>query len=294
MTRILDLELLHTLVVVADAGSLSAAAPRLYRSQSAISEQVRKLEQMCGAVLLLRGKAGIRLTTAGERLVGHAQRLLSLSDAAWREMQGAQLTGDLRLAITDYFRPHALPIILRRLREQFPQLRLHVDIRKSAWIEEQANAASFDIGVSMTILHRNRLPDGAPPGRIPLRREPLHWIADKSFALAQPVGTLPLLVLPESCSLQRFAVHALDVHGTAYRIEHTASDIGGLHLALAAGLGVACLNASAVPPSAAPVDSGGGSGLPVLPDVEFSLAPARAGEPAFVSDVRDMLAAQLN
>lgn len=291
MTRILDLDLLNTLVVVADAGSLSAAAPRLYRSQSAISEQVRKLEQMCGVALLVRAKTGTRLTTAGERLVGHAQRLLSLSDAAWREVQGAQLSGDLRLAITDYFRPHALPIILRRLREQFPQLRLHVSIRKSAWIEEEANAASFDIGVSMTILHQNRSPDDGVSGRIQLRREPLHWIADRSFALAPDVEALPLLVLPESCSLQRFAVHALDLHGTAYTIEHTASDIGGLHLALAAGLGVACLNESAISEGVARLPTP--HGLPALPKVAFQFLPARRGETAFVSKARELLASHL-
>lgn len=293
MPRILDLELLHTLVVVSQAGSLSAAAPRLYRSQSAISEQVRKLEQVCGVALLVRGKTGVSLTPAGERLVGHAHKLLSLSDAAWRDMQGAQLTGDLRLAITDYFRPHALPLIIRRIREQFPQLRLHVSVRKSAWIEEEANAASFDIGVSMVILHKDHARSSANPERIPLRREPLHWIADKSFAPAVAGGTLPLIVLPDSCSLQRFAVHTLDAHGIAYNIEHTASDISGLHLALAAGLGVACLNASAVPPTAAALDAQASLLLPALPEVEFSLAPARAGEPAFVSHVRDMLAEQM-
>ena len=291
MSRILDLELLNTLVVVADAGSLSAAAPRLFRSQSAISDQVRKLEQQCGVSLLVRAKTGTSLTPAGERLVVHAQKLLALSDAAWREMQGAQLTGDLRLAITDYFRPHALPIIIRRIREQFPQLRLHVGIRKSAWIEQEANAASFDIGVSMTILHSGHSPSDAPPGRIKLRREPLHWIADKSFTLPPAADTLGLIVLPDSCSLQRFAVHTLDAQGVAYSIEHTASDIGGLHLALAAGLGIACLNASAVPPTAAAID--GDARLPRLPDVEFSLAAPRSGEPAFVADVRDMLAAHL-
>jgi DNA-binding transcriptional LysR family regulator len=292
MSRILDLELLHTLVVVSDAGSLSAAAPRLYRSQSAVSEQVRKLEEMCGVSLLVRAKTGTSLTPAGARLVEHAQKLLSLSDAVWREMQGAQLTGDLRLAITDYFRPQALPIIIRRIREQFPQLRLHVSIRKSAWIEQEANAGSFDIGVSMTILHKGHVPNSAATGRIRLRREPLHWIADKSLALAPATRTLPLLVLPDTCSLQRFAVHTLDAHDIAYTIEHTASDIGGLHLALAAGLGVACLNASAIPPTAAPVE--GHMKLPALPDVEFSLAAPRADEPALVSDVRDMLAAHLN
>lgn len=289
--HILDLELLHTLVVVSEAGSLSAAAPRLYRSQSAISEQVRKLEQMCGVVLLERGKTGVRLTTAGQGLVGHAHKLLALSDAAWREMQGTPLTGDLRLVITDYFRPHALPLMLRRIRAQFPQLRLHVCIRKSAWIEDEANAESFDIGVSMTILHKENLRRPANPARIKLRREALHWVADRSWAPPLAADRLALLVLPDSCALQRFTVHMLDTHGIAYDIEHTASDIGGLHLALAAGLGVTCLNVSAIPPTAAPLDAD--AGLPALPEVEFSLAAPRVGEPSLVSHVREMLAEQL-
>lgn len=291
MSRILDLELLNTLVVVSEAGSLSAAAPRLYRSQSAISEQVRKLEAACGVALLVRGKTGARLSPAGERLVAHAQKLLALNDAAWRDMQGAQLSGDLRLAITDYFRPHALPIIIKRIREQFPQLRLHVCVRKSAWIEHEANAGSFDIGVSMTILHDARARQQANTGRIRLRREPLHWIADNAFALAADTDVLPLVVLPDTCSLQRFALQTLDAQGVAYNIEHTASEIGSLHLALAAGLGVACLNASAIPSTAVPFE--GYAGLPALPDVEFSLAPPRSGEAAFVSDVRELLATHL-
>ena len=119
MARHFDLDLLNTLLVIAETGSLSAAAPQLCRSQSAVSEQVRKLEEMCGLPLLVRGKTGASLTPAGDRLADHARELLARSDAAYRDMQGVQLAGDLRLAITDYFRPRALPSILRRVRDRF-------------------------------------------------------------------------------------------------------------------------------------------------------------------------------
>lgn len=289
MPRLLDLDLLNTLVVIAETGSLSAAAPRLCRSQSAVSEQVRKLEQLCGVVLLRRGKTGASLTPAGERLLEHARRLVALSDAAVRDVQGTELAGDLRLAITDYFRPRALPGILKRVRDQFPRLRLHVSIRKSAAIEADAGGGDFDIGLSMTILGREVSEDPSDQ-RIRLRREPLSWIADRTFVMPEG-GILPFVLMPDQCNLHRFVVRMLENSRVPHTVAHLASGIGGLHLALSAGLGVSCLNASAVPEGAVAVT--GVAGLPALPDVAFSMVPPLPGEPPVVAKVREMLAAQL-
>lgn len=287
MNGLFDLDLLNTLTVIAETGSLSATAPRVFRSQSAVSEQIRKLEDMCGLKLLQRGKTGARLTPAGERLVGHARELLALSRAAYRDLQGVQLAGVLRLAITDYFRPRELPGILRRVRDQFPHLRLDVSIRQSAAIEDEAGADSFDIGLSMSVLDDRRKASDHAGDRIRLRREPLVWIADKSFVMPES-RALPLVVLPETCSLRRLVTRTLDAQDVSYTIVHSASGVGGLHLALAAGLGVTCLNASALPESAtASVPK-----LPAMPDVEFNLVSPRPGEPPIVAEVRSMLAEQ--
>ncbi|AXF03236.1 LysR substrate-binding domain-containing protein [Paraburkholderia hospita] len=291
MPRALDLDLLNTLVVVADSGSLSAAASRLYRSHSAVGERLRKLEQVCGLSLMVRGKMGASLTPAGERLVVHARKILALSDAALRDLHDAESSRELRLAVTDYFRPHALPGIFERIGAQFPQLRLRVALRNSALIEEQTHTGTFDIGLSMRVLHDEYSLDVAPGERRMLGCEPMHWVADKSFVLPDGVP-LPLIVLPETCSLQRFVIRMLDEHRIAYSIAHSATNIGGLHLALAAGLGVACLNASAIPSTAAPFEHH--MQLPQLPEAEFSLVPPRCGEPSFVSGVREMLAEHLS
>ena len=111
----LDLEQLKTLVAVVDAGSLTAAAPVVFLSQSAVSEQMRKLEERCGHALLTRSKAGVAPTPAGLRLLDHARRLLAASDEALRDLSGETLQGELRLAVTDYFRPGALSRLLSRL-----------------------------------------------------------------------------------------------------------------------------------------------------------------------------------
>ncbi|WP_448951875.1 LysR family transcriptional regulator [Labrys neptuniae] len=282
--RPFDLDLLQTLVAIAETGSLSAAAPRVHRSQSAVSEQIRKLEQHCGLPLLVRGKLGASLTPAGERLVVHARRLLALSGEAFRDVTGTLLAGDLRLAITDYFRPATITTLLKRLRERYPQLHLHVATRQSLMIE---NRRDFDIGVTM------RFPDddaADEDGRIRLGREPLAWVASPAFAFDR-AERLPLVVLPEACALQRLIIRTLNQTDLNYEIAHTATGVAGLHMALAAGLGVACLNRSAIPAGMAIFDAG--LGLPAMPDIEFSILPPQAGESGLVTEVRHLLAKEL-
>lgn len=284
--RRLDLDLLQTLVTIVETGSLSAAADQLCRSQSAVSEQLRKLEEFCGVELCRRGKRGARPTPAGERLIAHAREMLALNEAACRDMAGTALAGDLRLAITDYFQPVAIVDLLQGLRSRYPHLRLHVAIQASAQIEQDAQDGDIDIGLTTRVLAGDA-EDERMPGYIRLRREPLFWVAAPTFVAAS-VEPLPLVALRGSCSLHRFAVAALETAGIPHFIAHSASGVAGLQLALAAGLGVACLNQSAVPPSMVTLDHG--FGLPRLPDVRFALLPPRSGESRLVADVRAMLA----
>jgi len=160
-----DLDQLRTLVAVLDAGSLTAAAPKVFLSQSSVSEQMRKLEDRAGQPLLVRGKTGVAATPAGERLLAHARAILALSDEAYRDLRGVALQGELRLFITDYFRPGDVARMLRRLNEQYPQVRLHVTIMKSGAIEAAYERGEIDVGISMVIQER-----GATRGRARRRR----------------------------------------------------------------------------------------------------------------------------
>ncbi len=281
---------LRTFVTVADSGSLSAAAPRLFLSQSSVSEQLRKLEERAGVPLLSRGRHGAVPTPAGERLLEHARRILALNELALQELRGHALAGELRLAVTDYFRPGEIAGMLRRLRERYPYLRLHVTVMKSAAIDAAAEMDTFDIGLSM------RLPGTRGQGTrgTVLRREPLAWVAAPAEADSLP-ATLPLVLLPDTCSLHQYVVQLLLRKRLPFEIAHSASGVAGLHLALAAGLGMSCLNASAIGPGVAPLDAAtiARLGLPRLPAAEFFLLPARRGESAFVAEARDALAGQL-
>ncbi|UVK96720.1 LysR family transcriptional regulator [Pseudomonas sp. B21-048] len=286
--RPFDLELLRAFAVAMESGSLAEAAPKLCRSQSALSEQLRKLEAFTGVTLLERGKKGVRPTPAGERLLVHTRDMLALSDRALESVRGVTFVGELRLAITDYFLPSSIADLLKKLRVRYPLLRLHVSVRKSMQIESGADSGEFDIGLSMRILDGRSLPEGQP-----VRREALRWVSVAGFEAELEENTpLPLLVLPQGCSLQRLARETLEAHEVPYVVAHSASGVAGLQSALLAGLGVACLNASAVPMGAEVCRSA--QHLPVLPDVEFSLLPPRPGESQLVSAVREMLASQFS
>ena len=278
-----DLDQLRTLVAVLDAGSLTAAAPKVFLSQSSVSEQMRKLEDKAGQPLLVRGKSGVRARPAGQRLLAHARSILALSDEAYRDLRGVALRGELRLCITDYFRPGDVARLLRRLNEQYPQVRLHVTIMKSGAIEAAYERGEIDVGISMVIQER-----GAARGRADgalLRREPLLWMAAEGATppLAEP---LPLLALPETCALRQYVERLLSRRSLPYVVSHETSGVAGLQLAVAAGLGVACLNESALGAGMARLQA---PGLPALPSVEFRLLAARPGESEFVGLAREAI-----
>jgi len=231
----------------------------------------------------VRGKTGVAATPAGERLLAHARAILALSDEAYRDLRGVALQGELRLFITDYFRPGDVARMLRRLNEQYPQVRLHVTIMKSGAIEAAYERGEIDVGISMSIQER-----GAPRARAQgalLRREPLLWMAAEGASVPQH-DALPLLVLPETCALRQYVQRLLSRRGVPYTVSHVASGVAGLQLAISAGLGVACLNESALAPGIARLHA---PGLPALPMVEFRLLPARAGESEFIALARDAI-----
>jgi DNA-binding transcriptional LysR family regulator len=289
-----DLNQLRTFVAVAESGSVSAGAERVFLSQSSVSEQLKKLEERAGQPLFVRSKQGVAATQAGGRLLDHARRILAMSEAAYDDLQGRSLDGELRIAITDYYRPHDIARILKTFSEQYPRLKLHVTVLPSAVIDSSSgDDAAYDIGLSLRLVvpaGRRAAGNGSNSARAQgtvVRREKLIWAiaADANPHVSTPY---PLVLLPSTCQLQRFVVKLLDERKVPYLISHSASGVAGLQLALKAGLGIGSLNESslgagvvACPPSVA---------LPALPAVEFHLLPGRVDENEHVSNARDALA----
>lgn len=284
-----EFDQLRTFAAVANAGSLSAAAPLLHLSQSTISEQVRKLETRAGVPLFVRSKRGVELTPQGTRLLEHARHLVALNEAAYDELRGQAIKGELRVGITEYFRTHEVAGLLVRLRDCYPQLRLHVSAMKSVDIEAAYARNELDLGVVMHMSSGPIRPTEAQT-QWELRREPLYWAASPALAeqLPQP---LPLVLLPGDCLMHQLAVRALENDGWSYVLSHSASGVAGLQSMLAAGLGVGCLSASSIGDGL--VRLGPKYRLPALPEAVFSLLPPRAGERDTVTQARALLARQL-
>ncbi|NIF56276.1 MULTISPECIES: LysR family transcriptional regulator [Burkholderiaceae] len=282
-----DLTQLRTFVAVAESGSVSAGAERVFLSQSSVSEQLKKLEERAGQPLFVRSKQGVSTTPAGERLLDHARRIIAMSEAAFDDLQGRSLDGELRIAITDYYRPHDIARILKAFSEQHPRLRLHVTVQPSAVIDSGADDhTSFDIGLSARLVTGQTRTRGGAPASTVVRREKLLWVS-AADAAPRPSAPFHLVLLPSTCQLQRFVVKLLDEHKVAYVVSHSASGVAGLQLALKAGLGISCLNESSTGNGV--VACPANTGLPALPAVEFHLLPGRPGESERVSNARTAL-----
>ncbi|QGZ53717.1 LysR family transcriptional regulator [Paraburkholderia acidiphila] len=285
-TRGFDLAQLRTFIAVTEAGSVSAGAERVFLSQSSVSEQLKKLEERVGQPLFVRSKQGMSATPAGAKLLDHARRIVALCDAAFDDMLGRTLDGEVRIAITDYYRPHDIAEILRRFANQHPRLRLHVTVQPSAVIDSGADENTYDIGLSLRLMEEGR----GTHKSTSIRREKLVWVGAAQTLRERPALTppWPLVLLPATCQLQRRVVRLLDEARMPYLISHSASGVAGLQLALKAGLGISCLNESAIGEGlmACPASFG----LPALPAAEFHLLPGRPGESAHVTNARAALA----
>ena len=289
-----DLTQLRTFVAVAESGSVSAGAERVFLSQSSVSEQLKKLEERAGLPLFLRSKQGVAATPAGSRLLDHARRIIAMNEAAFEDLQGRSLDGELRIAITDYYRPHDIARILKSFSEQHPRLKLHVDVLPSAVIDSSAgNAPSFDIGVSLRLVTDTARAAGrrSAASSTVVRREKLLWVY-AADAGPRPATPYSLVLLPSSCQLQRFVVKLLDEHKVPYLVSHSASGVAGLQLALKAGLGISCLNESSTGGGVVPCPPG--VNLPALPAVEFHLLSGQIGESERVTNARMALTRLFN
>ncbi|MDR2336362.1 MAG: LysR family transcriptional regulator [Burkholderiaceae bacterium] len=280
-----DIEQLRTFVHVVDAGSVTAGAAQVFLSQSAASEQLRKLEDRAGQLLLVRSKSGVVPTPAGQLLLAHARRLLALSDEVWRDLHGTPLTGELRLGITDYFRPNELTQLLAKLSTQHPGVRLRVSMGKSRLVEAEHAAGQLDIAITMRV-------DGKKTARShPLRTEPLRWMAAPG-KLPTRGAPLPLVTLNEGCTLRALAEKALVQRKLPFDVVHVASGVAGMQSALAAGLGFACLNESAAC-EGVDIVAARAARLPALGAASFQMLPGRRGEDRVLREVRDLLVDQL-
>ncbi|WNJ90838.1 LysR family transcriptional regulator [Bosea sp. 685] len=278
-----DLAALDMLVAVAETGGFTAASARLGRTQSAISVRIQDLESQVGHRLLERSRRGVTPTDAGERLIAHARRLLTIEREALADLGGEMASGRLRIGIPDDYMDAYLRPLIARFAAEHPkvELELHCDLSKR--IEPALAAGEFDLAVVTQDPNR-------PIGEV-LRREAMIWVAGRGHR-PELQEVLPLALFAEGCRARPRILSALGAAGKAHRLVFSCSHTSGMLSAVEAGFCVTALTESAIPPSLRRL--GPAEDLPALFDLSVGLIigpqPGLAAR-RFADALRDEMAA---
>ena len=254
----LDLELLKTFVCVVDEGSFTRAAERVHRTQSTVSQQLRKLEELVGNPLLLRDRTGqnISVTEHGELLIHYARRLLALSSEAVEALASDLDLEILRIGVPEDFDARRMAVILAGFNRARPEARLETISGMSADLKQKLATGAIDIALV------KREPDSGPCWAA--WPEALVWV--KGAGVDSTNGVLPLALFPQGCIYRQRAIRLLDVAQRPWRVAFGSHSLTGIQAAVASGLGVSVLPASAVLPEHSVCTD-----LPELPPTELAL-----------------------
>ena len=267
MSDRLDLDLLRAFVAVARARSFTRAGEALFRSQSAISLQIRKLETALGERLFRRNARAVALTPAGERLMGYASEMLELHDQALAAMRGHPMSGLIRLGTPEDFATAHLPSALAGFSRANPGVQLEVTCDLTLNLMERFRSGGLDVALV------KREPAAASGGQR-VWSEPLVWVGADQSAFAGRAST-PLVVSPEPCVYRKRAFDALSAEGRQGRAAYICGSLAGALAAVRAGLGVAVLPRDLAPRDLAIDD---GTRMPALADTEIVLLTASDAE----------------
>lgn len=236
-----DLELLQTLVCVVDEGSFTRAAERVHRTQSTVSQQIRKLEESVGQVLLVRDRSGqqVSATEHGELLTHYARRLLNLSREAREALNTEASVVPVRLGVPEDFDAIRMASMLSGFVRARPEARLETVSGMSTDLRRQLENGEIDIA-----LVKREAGSGECYASWP---EPLVWVCGESQDLQ--VETLPLALFPQGCIYRQRAIRTLDKARRSWRVAFGSHSLTGIQAAVTSGLGISILPKSAVLPS---------------------------------------------
>ncbi|MDP3600732.1 MAG: LysR substrate-binding domain-containing protein [Bosea sp. (in: a-proteobacteria)] len=265
MLRNIDIDLLRCFVTIADLRSFTRAATALFRSQSTISTQVRRLEELAGQSLLQRSPHEVALTRAGEDFLGDARRIVSLHDEALDVINAQSVSGSVRLAVMDDYATIVLPQTLARFARSHPGVELEVTTGFTRDLLNDLGGA-FDV-----VLATQKAGDGRG---LVLRTEQTSWACSdgrESFDMDR----VPLALLKAPNMYREWALEALTAAGRSWRVLFSSSSISAVEAMAVSGVAVTVVKAGTARPGLRLI--GANMGLPPLPPSEIALhlAPGR-------------------
>jgi DNA-binding transcriptional LysR family regulator len=270
----LDPDLLRAFVAVVDQRSFTRAAIVLNRTQSAVSSQIKRLEDQVGQTLLDRSTTHVDVTLAGESLVGYARRILSLGEEAIQRLHEHDVEGRVRLGVMEDYGTIHMPGLLKSFALAYPAVEIQMETGLTSTMVERIGS-DFDIVIAMH-------PAGERSGTL-LSKERAIWVGSRLLNVnaSEP---LPLALYHSGCLFRKWALEALDRSGRAWRLAFISHSLSAVEAVAAQGLAVTVVKEGTRPSSLTVL--GKADGLPKLPLAEIRLHTASPLSPAgrFLAD----------
>jgi DNA-binding transcriptional LysR family regulator len=265
MMHLIDIDQLKTLMAIADAGSFTRAADQVFKTQSAVSMQMKRLEEHIGRAIFMKDGRGVRFTEDGHRLLDYARRIVRLSQEAVTSFADEKLAGRVRLGVPDDYADRYLPEILASFTKANPRVEVTVICEPTPTLLDCIDDCALDLAI-ITHAQNRRM------GEI-IRHEPLLWVTSAHHEVEKE-DVLPLALGRPTCAWRRAAIERLENIGRAHRVLYASWNSSAVGAAVLAGLAVGVLPESAVRHGMRVLSAE--DGFAALPTVRIGLMRGRA------------------
>jgi DNA-binding transcriptional LysR family regulator len=255
----LNLDLLRVFIAVAESGGFTRAASVLHRSQSAVSMQIKRLEEILSVPVFARNATSIQLTAEGEIFIAYARRILRLVDESISKVNTKKLVTSIRLGCIEDYAARCLPRILAEFWSEHPEIHIEVSTGETPQLLARLGS-DHDVVLAMH-------PAGSGEGRF-VCLDALSWVVSPTQS-PHETEPIPVALRPEGCLEREWAILALDSAGRPWRCAYVSAGIGTLQTAVEQGLAVGVFKESTIARDLHRL--GTAEGFPLLPDVEIAL-----------------------
>jgi DNA-binding transcriptional LysR family regulator len=255
----LDPDLLQAFVAVAEHRSFTRAAVALNRTQSAVSMQVKRLEERLQTELFHRTRTNVDLSAAGEGLLGYARRILTLNEEAVGRVREQNVEGRVRLGVMDDYGTLIVPPLLAGFAASFPQIHIEMETGLTSTMTDRLGEA-YDLVIAMH-------PEGRTEGDL-LRMEQAVWATSAEHRIEQ-LDPLPVALYPQGCLFRGWAMQALDEANRSWRLAFVSHSLSAVEAIAAQGLAVTVVKASTFPSTLRRLTAR--DGMPPLPKAQICL-----------------------
>jgi DNA-binding transcriptional LysR family regulator len=228
----LDVDQLKTFLAIADSGSFTRAAEDVNKTQSAVSMQMKRLEDVIGRALFARDGRGSRLTDEGERFIDHARKLVALNDQVVMTYRSPAISGSVRFGTPDDYADLFLPEVLAKFSRSHPYVTIDVECVSSINLMERTKRGELDIALVTFCGNESE-------GEV-LRREELKWVTSARHP-THLLPTVPLATADMGCAWRQICTDALTSIKRPYRIAYTSGNRSAIDAAVLQGLAIAAM-----------------------------------------------------